>query len=156
MSRTFTLEEATAQLPRLREILMEMREKKPRVDELRQEIMGMTKKATGNGHLVSQDVRDMGVPAIMKLGFNFYSKSMGERPARASAFPSGKWREHAWSPRAGAGAPNASWAPPATPLANKRRAFRAAAGLARVPSRTGNAGHDDVRSTSGHRSQLRR
>jgi hypothetical protein len=58
MSRTFTLEEATAQLPRLREILMEMREKKPRVDALRQEILGMTKKATGNGHLVSQEVRD--------------------------------------------------------------------------------------------------
>ncbi len=58
MSRTFTLEEATAQLPRLREILMEMREKKPRVDELRQEIMAMTRKATGNGHLVSQEVRD--------------------------------------------------------------------------------------------------
>ncbi len=58
MSRTFTIEEATAQLPRLREILMEMRTKKPRVDELRREIMGMTRKATGNGHLVSQDVRD--------------------------------------------------------------------------------------------------
>ncbi len=58
MSRTFTLEEATAQLPRLREILMEMRKKKPLVDELRQEIMAMTRKATGNGHLVSQDVRD--------------------------------------------------------------------------------------------------
>ncbi len=58
MSRTFTLEEAIAQLPRLREILMEMREKKPRVDELRQEILAMTRKATGNGHLVSQDVRD--------------------------------------------------------------------------------------------------
>ncbi len=55
---TFTLEEATAQLPRLREILMEMREKKPRVDKLRQEILAMTRKATGNGHLVSQDVRD--------------------------------------------------------------------------------------------------
>ena len=58
MPRTFTLEEATAQLPRLREILMEMREKKPRVDALRQEILGMTNKATGNGHLVSQEVRD--------------------------------------------------------------------------------------------------
>ena len=59
MSRTFTLEEATAQLPRLREILMEMRKKKPRVDGLRQEIMAMTRRATGNGHLVSQDVRDL-------------------------------------------------------------------------------------------------
>ncbi len=58
MSATFTLEEATARLPRLREILMEMRKTKPRVDELRREIMAMTRKATGNGHLVSQDVRD--------------------------------------------------------------------------------------------------
>ena len=58
MSRTFTLEEATAKLPRLREILMEMRKKKPRVDGLRQEIMAMTRRATGNGHLVSQHVRD--------------------------------------------------------------------------------------------------
>ena len=58
MSRTFTLEEATAQLPRIREILMEMRKEKPRVDELRQEILSMTKRATGNGHLVSQHVRD--------------------------------------------------------------------------------------------------
>ena len=58
MSRTFTLEEATAQLPRLREILMEMRKQKPRVDELRQQILAMTRRATGNGHLVSQHVRD--------------------------------------------------------------------------------------------------
>ena len=58
MPRTFTLEEATAQLPRLREILMEMRKTKPRIEELRQKIMAMTRKSTGNGHLVSQDVRD--------------------------------------------------------------------------------------------------
>jgi len=58
MSRTFTLEEATALLPRLREILAEMQEKKPRIDGLRQEILAMTKKASGNGHVVSQDVRD--------------------------------------------------------------------------------------------------
>ncbi len=58
MPRIFTLDEATALLPRLREILMEMREKKPHVDQLRQEILAMTRKASGNGHLVSQDVRD--------------------------------------------------------------------------------------------------
>ncbi len=58
MSRIFTLDEATALLPRLREILMEMRKKKPAVDELRHDILAMTRKATGNGHLVSQDVRD--------------------------------------------------------------------------------------------------
>ena len=58
MSRTFTLEGATALLPRLTEILSEMQEKKRRVDTVRQEIAGMTKTASGNGHLVSQDVRD--------------------------------------------------------------------------------------------------
>ena len=58
MSRTFTLEEATSLLPRLTEILTEMQEKKRRVDNVRQEIVGMTKTASGNGHLVSQDVRD--------------------------------------------------------------------------------------------------
>ncbi len=58
MPRTFTLDEATALLPRLREILSEMQEKKPQVDAIREEIVGMTKTASGNGHLVSQDVRD--------------------------------------------------------------------------------------------------
>ena len=58
MSRTFTLDEATALLPRLREILAEMQEKKPQVDAIREEIVAMTKTASGNGHLVSQDVRD--------------------------------------------------------------------------------------------------
>ncbi len=79
MSRTFTLEEATAQLPRLREILMEMRKKKPRVDELRREIMGMTKKATGNGHLVSQDVRDRQKEAQKFIGrLNELGKELNE------------------------------------------------------------------------------
>ncbi len=58
MSRTFTLDEATALLPRLREILNEMQEKKPQVDAIREEIVAMTKTASGNGHLASQDVRD--------------------------------------------------------------------------------------------------
>ena len=58
MSRTFTLDEATALLPRLREILNEMQEKKPQVDAIREEIVAMTKTASGNGHLVSRDVRD--------------------------------------------------------------------------------------------------
>ncbi len=58
MSRTFTLDEATALLPRLREILNEMQEKKPQVDAIREEIVAMTKTASGNGHLESQDVRD--------------------------------------------------------------------------------------------------
>ena len=58
MPRTFTLDEATALLPRLREILSEIQEKKPQVEAIREEIVGMTKTASGNGHLVSQDVRD--------------------------------------------------------------------------------------------------
>ena len=58
MPRTFTLDEANALLPRLREILSEMQEKKPQVEAIREEIVGMTKTASSNGHLVSQDVRD--------------------------------------------------------------------------------------------------
>ena len=53
----FSLDEATALLPRLREILAEMREKKANFDAIRAEIAGMAKTASGNGHLVSQNVR---------------------------------------------------------------------------------------------------
>lgn len=58
MPRTFTLDEANALLSRLREILSEMQERKPQVEAIREEIVGMTKTASSNGHLVSQDVRD--------------------------------------------------------------------------------------------------
>ena len=79
MAKSFTLQEATAQLPRLREILMEMRKTKPRVDELRREIMGMTRKATGNGHLVSQDVRDRQKEAQKIIGrLNELGKELNE------------------------------------------------------------------------------
>ncbi len=58
MSRTFTLDEANALLPRLREILTEMQETKKQVDAIRDEIRAISRTAAGNGHVVSQDVRD--------------------------------------------------------------------------------------------------
>ncbi len=54
----FSLDEATALLPRLREILTEMQEKKATFDAIRAEIAGMAETASGNGHLVSQNVRE--------------------------------------------------------------------------------------------------
>jgi len=58
MSRIFTIEEATALLPRLREILTAMQETKQRVDAIRDEINAITRTASGNGHVVSKNVRD--------------------------------------------------------------------------------------------------
>ncbi|MEX0786993.1 MAG: DUF2203 domain-containing protein [Dehalococcoidia bacterium] len=56
MARTFTLEEANALLPRLREILLEMQEKKPALDSLREELAGHSQTASGNGHLVGKEM----------------------------------------------------------------------------------------------------
>lgn len=56
MARTFTLDEATALLPRLSEILPEMQERKTALDSLRVELTSMTRMASGNGHLVAPDV----------------------------------------------------------------------------------------------------
>ncbi len=56
MARTFTLEEATALLPRLREILTEMAEKKAALDSLRSELAVMTRTASGNGHLLAAEL----------------------------------------------------------------------------------------------------
>jgi len=58
MARLFTLEEATAALPRLREILSEMQQIKQRIDLVREDIASMTETASGNGHLVSQEVKE--------------------------------------------------------------------------------------------------
>lgn len=55
MPRIFTLEEASAQLPRLREILLEMQEKKPALDALREELAKLGHTASGNGHLVGKE-----------------------------------------------------------------------------------------------------
>ena len=51
MARLFTLEEATALLPRLREVLPEMQAKKAALDTVRHELALMTRTAAGNGHL---------------------------------------------------------------------------------------------------------
>jgi hypothetical protein len=57
MPRTFTLEEATAMLPRLREILTEMQEKKPAVDRLRTELEALQQTAAGNGHSLGGEMK---------------------------------------------------------------------------------------------------
>ena len=56
MPRIFTLDEATALLPRLGEILSEMREKQPALDRLRAELATMTRTASGNGHLIREEL----------------------------------------------------------------------------------------------------
>ena len=56
MPRTFTLDEATSHLSRLREIVPEMQEKRLALDALRAELAGMTKTASGNGHLLRNEV----------------------------------------------------------------------------------------------------
>ena len=55
MPRIFTLDEANALLPRLREIMTELQEKKPAFDRLQAE---MAKSAAGNGHLQSPKVQE--------------------------------------------------------------------------------------------------
>jgi hypothetical protein len=52
MARVFTLDEATALLPRLREILAGMRETQASVDRLQTELAGLARAASGNGHLL--------------------------------------------------------------------------------------------------------
>ena len=56
MPRTFTLEEATALLPRLRAILLEMQDKKPALDALREELVELARTARGNGHLAGREL----------------------------------------------------------------------------------------------------
>ena len=56
MPRNFTLDEANALLPRLRELLTEMQETKAEVERLRAEIAEMTRPASGNGHLVGRSI----------------------------------------------------------------------------------------------------
>ncbi len=56
MPRVFTLDEATALLPRLREILSEMQEKKPTLDRLREELGEMARTASGNGNLLQEEL----------------------------------------------------------------------------------------------------
>ena len=56
MSHTFTLDEATALLPRLREILTDMQETKRQIDVIRDDIKAISHTASGNGHVVSEGV----------------------------------------------------------------------------------------------------
>jgi len=57
MPRYFSLEDANALVPRLTEIVIEMQAKKPRLDALREELGEMTETASGNGHLIEDDMR---------------------------------------------------------------------------------------------------
>ncbi len=50
--RLFSLDEATALLPRLRELLPEMQKTKASLERLREELAGLTRAASGNGHLL--------------------------------------------------------------------------------------------------------
>ena len=56
MPRTFTLDEATALLPRLRELLGEMQEQKAALNRAREELGEMVQLASGNGHLLESEV----------------------------------------------------------------------------------------------------
>jgi hypothetical protein len=56
MPQLFTLDEATALLPRLRKILPELQDKKHTLDVLRGELEEMGRAAAGNGHLLAGDL----------------------------------------------------------------------------------------------------
>ena len=57
MARNFTLEEAAALLPRLRDLLSEMQQTKVELDALRRELGEMTRVASGNGRLLEPEVQ---------------------------------------------------------------------------------------------------
>jgi len=52
MARLFTFDEATALLPRLREILAAMQETKASADRVQSELAGLSRAASSNGHLL--------------------------------------------------------------------------------------------------------
>ena len=56
MPRSFTVDEATALLPRLREIVPELQDKKLALDRLRHELEEATQAAAGNGHLQAEEL----------------------------------------------------------------------------------------------------
>ena len=58
MPRIFTLDEANGLLPRLREMLTELQEKKPAFDKLQPEMAEMARSAAGNGHLQSHELQE--------------------------------------------------------------------------------------------------
>lgn len=51
----FTLEQAEALLPQVREELLAMQQLKRQVDQLRDQLAHVVEKATGNGHVQSED-----------------------------------------------------------------------------------------------------
>jgi hypothetical protein len=53
MPRTFTLEEATALLPRVRDLIVEMQETKASIDTINEQLRELT---AGNGHAPTGDV----------------------------------------------------------------------------------------------------
>ncbi|MEX1252879.1 MAG: DUF2203 domain-containing protein [Dehalococcoidia bacterium] len=57
MPRLFTIEEATALLPRLSEMLVEMQAAKPAVDALREQLDELTASSAGNGHVLEPEVK---------------------------------------------------------------------------------------------------
>lgn len=56
MPRFFTVDEASALLPRLREVLPELQDKKLALDRLRHELEEATQAAAGNGHLQAEEL----------------------------------------------------------------------------------------------------
>jgi len=56
--RYFTLEEATGLLPRLTEILVEMRARRREPDRLRREFAEATARAAGDGHLLERELAE--------------------------------------------------------------------------------------------------
>jgi len=52
MARLFTLDEATALLPRLRELLAAMRETSASVERVQSELAGLSRAASSDGHLL--------------------------------------------------------------------------------------------------------
>lgn len=58
MAKLFTLDEAHALLPRLREIMPEVQDKKRTLDALRAELEEMGRAASGNGHILAGDLDD--------------------------------------------------------------------------------------------------
>jgi hypothetical protein len=57
MPRLFTLQEAEALLPRLRELLPEMQEQSRRLARARAQVQNLTRAASGNGHLVGRELQ---------------------------------------------------------------------------------------------------
>lgn len=77
----FTLEEAEALLPQVREELLAMQECKRRIDGLRDEMTGEAGKASGNGH-----VRDENALAEKRRQAEGLVNQLNERLARLNAW----------------------------------------------------------------------